>query len=227
MRELQRQRGRANGVTLETSTTHDAEAEPADDAPGIMEAGLESNFTTQADSGDIDQNMLKYIEEQMQGGGGGGGGADERAESLNPEEAQLYTTPAHLLGAIAAAGGGGPDAAEDSANRWLAGIMEVPLSTSEKMATLERTEEAKRAMAAKQRERYTSRADGEQGHHMVVPGNFNSNFHQHRRENAIAKKAQFGGKGGGKGGGPGNKGLAGDSAALGRFKAHERRKGGR
>ena len=56
-----------------------------------------------------------------------------------------------------------------------------------------------------------------------MPGNYNSNFHQHRREFAIAKRQEFGGKGGGgKGGG---KGLAGDAAAMGRFRAHERRMG--
>ena len=49
----------------------------------------------------------------------------------------------------------------------------------------------KAKMAQKDRQRELDQERG--GHHMVVPGNFNSNFHQHRRENALAKKAQFGG----------------------------------
>ena len=59
---------------------------------------------------------------------------------------------------------------------------------------------------------------------MVVPGNYNSNFHQHRRENALAKKAQFGG--GDRGNQPPRpSNMASDSAAFGRFRAHERRMG--
>ena len=71
---------------------------------------------------------------------------------------------------------------------------------------------------------------------MFVPHPADSNFHSHRRENAIAKKAQFaardaakggGGGGGGGGRGGGNRDLASDSAAFGRFKSNERNMGRR
>ena len=106
--------------------------------------------------------------------------------TLESEEAQLYTTPAHLIGVVPA-GMGASDETEDSANRWLAGIMEVPLSTEEKIAAIEQTEKAKRAMMDKQRAKQEMREkEQEREHHtLVMPGNYNSNFHQHRRENAI------------------------------------------
>ena len=230
MRELQRQRQRVRGVTLEPKGTLDAvdEVLANEKAPASIDHSLDMNFTTQADAGDIDQNMLRYIEEQMNGGGGGDGSAEQQASQLDPEEAELYTTPAHLLGVVP----GEPAAAatEDSANRWLAGIMEVPLSTEDKMSSIEQTEKAKRAMMERQRDRqaFHEREKERDGHKMAVPGNYNSNFHQHRRENALAKKAQFGGSQSGppKGGGGGQGGgLASDSAAFGRFRAHERRMG--
>lgn len=239
MRELQRQRQRTKGVTLEAKGMLDEVDEALatgteQAASAAAEGGLDSTFTSQTDAGEIDVNMLKYIEEQMHGGGDGEGeDGEKRRGLLNPEEAELYTTPSHLVGVVP--GGAEADSTEDSANRWLAGIMEVPLGTEDKIASIEATENAKRSMMethAKKRA-FHEREEARGGHKMEVPGNYNSNFHQHRRENAMAQRAKFGGgKGGGKGGdrhgqttGPGAKGMATDSAAFGRFRAHERRMG--
>ena len=229
MRELQKRRQRAKGTVMDQKGKVDEVDEAlGDETPATTADGLSSTFTTQADSGDIDQNMLKYIEEQMQAAAGSSseGAGEARGSALESEEAQLYTTPAHLIGVVPA-GMGASDETEDSANRWLAGIMEVPLSTEEKIAAIEQTEKAKRAMMDKQRAKQEMREkEQEREHHtLVMPGNYNSNFHQHRRENAIARKSQFGGKGGGGPGGGGGRGLASDAAAMGRFRAHERRMG--
>ncbi len=229
VRELQRQRQRAKGVTLEVKGMADAVDEAL--AAGGAEAtehGLESTFTSQTDSGEVDPNMLKYIEEQMHGGGGDGGGAAAGASvpTLDPEEAELYVVPAHLRGFNPK-----PEhnAVEDSANRWLAGIAEVPLGTDAKMAVIEETEKAKRAMMAKREggARHRAPEPPQEGHQLTIPANFNSNFHQHRREHAIARKAlstsDRGHGGGGAGGGArGTRDLASDGSAYGKFKAHVR-----
>ena len=231
MRELQRQRQRARGVTLEAKGVADdveavlaaggADAEPA------AEQGLASTFTTQTDSGEVDPNMLRYIEEQMQQQGGGGdmsgGGV------LDPEEAELYTTPAHLLAAVP--GGSNPHAQEESASRWLAGIVEVSLGTEAKMDCIEAAERAKRQMMQKASDKEAfRRAEQEREHQLTIPMNFNSNFHQHRREHAIKRRGDDpsggGGGGGGKGGTQGGHGgarnMSSDSQAYGRYMAKVR-----
>ena len=247
MRELQQQRRRAKGVTLEPKAVLDeveealAAGAAAEDG-GANNHGLDSTFTSQADSGEVDPNMLKYIEEQMNGGDGDPSKDGEKARSgvLDAEEAELYTTPAHLLGVVP--GGGAAQAEESSAQRWLAGITEVEVGVEDKMATIEATEKAKREMMQKMQEK-RRRAEEEarrNGHKMEVPGNFGSNFHLHRREFAIKKKEEMGkgkGKGGGRGGGGrgggrggedrGARDLAGDAAAYGRFRANERNFGRR
>ena len=105
MRELQQQRRRAKGVTLEPKAVLDeveealAAGAAAEDG-GANNHGLDSTFTSQADSGEVDPNMLKYIEEQMNGADGDPSKDGEKARSgvLDAEEAEMYTTPAHLLG---------------------------------------------------------------------------------------------------------------------------------
>lgn len=143
MRELQRQRQRAKGVTLEVKSSGDADDAGADDADDGEDHGLENTFTAQTDGGEVDPNMLRYIEEQMQKQGG----QSERAAggaALDDDEHGLYTTPAHLIGKVQST-----EAAElEDANRWLAGIQEVSLSAEDKMANIEQTELAKRKMMA-------------------------------------------------------------------------------
>ena len=275
MRELQKQRQRARGVTLEPKgaedPTDDAESAAAAEAAaaqanssGAKAHSLESTFTTQAEASEVDPNMLRYIEEKMRESGDGGGPSGSAAaaaaaaaaarsgggNALEAAEAELYRMPAHLLGAMRGGGGGGvaarqADATEESAQRWLAGITEVSLGAEARMTAIEETERAKRDLMERQLKKQRQReaeAHRDGGHTMVVPGNFNANFHQHRREHAIARREEQGGGGGGAGGGGGGGGgrggggggggrgrgghgtadLAGDASAYGRFKANER-----
>eukprot|EP00965_Chrysotila_dentata_P106674 3523511-Pleurochrysis_carterae.AAC.2 len=92
MRELQRQRQRTRGVTLEPKGGQEAD-EPQDTAED--DHGLESTFTAQSDAGEVDPNMLKYIEEQMRKDEADGAAAAKPAD----DEDGLYVTPAHLQGA--------------------------------------------------------------------------------------------------------------------------------
>ena len=98
MRELQRQRQRVKGVTLEARGLADAVDEAlAAEGKGEAEANhsLDATFTSQTEGGEVDQNMLKYIEEQMQRSGapaGDGLAAQSASHSapLDPEEEGLY-----------------------------------------------------------------------------------------------------------------------------------------
>lgn len=176
MRELQQQRRRAKGVTLEPKAALDEveEALAAGGAEAAPDHGLDSTFTSQTDSGEVDPEMLKYIEQQMQGGGAGGeDGEKPRGGVLDADEAELYTTPAHLIGVVP--GGSAAEADEESAaQRWLAGITEVDVSTEDKMANIEATEKAKRDMMQKQAEkkRFSELEAMRNGHKMEVPGNY-------------------------------------------------------
>ena len=72
----------------------------------------------------------------------------------------------------------------DDAQRWLAGIMEVPIGAEEKMEAIEQTELAKRKLMAQ--EAAAGRRGG--GPQLSIPANFNANFHQHRRDAAQLKR---------------------------------------
>ena len=114
-------------MTLEPKAALDAVEEAlAGGAEGAAAAandhGLDSTFTSQTDSGEVDVNMLKYIEEQMHGGGGAGGsGAEGEKRVLDAEEAELYTTPAHLLGVV-------PGGGTASNRQRKHGVARLPLS---------------------------------------------------------------------------------------------------
>ena len=136
-------RQRAKGVTLEVKNTSEAQGEEGEEAAAAAEDhGLDSTFTSQKDGGEVDTNMMKYIEEQMQKQGGSSA-AEVRATP--DDEDGLYTTPAHLIGKVQATEA---ELQQEDANRWLAGIQEVALTAEDKMATIEQTEAAKRKMMA-------------------------------------------------------------------------------
>jgi len=177
MKELQRQRQRAKGVTLEPKGNQELEEQAVVEEE--EDHTLESTFTAQTDAGDVDPNMLRYIEEQMKQEESEG----DKVSRTTAEEEELYTTPAHLKGRVLA--NDGVAAEQEDAQRWLAGIMEVPLDATDKMATIEETELAKRKMMAQRNARKPT-----SGYSVVVPGNFNSNFHMHRKETIGAVKAK-------------------------------------
>ncbi|KAL1528544.1 hypothetical protein AB1Y20_009887 [Prymnesium parvum] len=205
-REIQRQRQRAKGIALEVKSTGESEDKGQPDK--LDEHGLENTFTAQTDGGDVDPNMLRYIEEQMQRQNqsnerGGGAAVDD--------EDGLYTTPAHLRGKVLST-----EAAElEDANRWLAGIQEVSLPAEDKMANIEQTELAKRKMMAAKAAATSADASWK----MSIPGNFNSNFHQHRREftQVTAKKPEGSAP-------PGQLAVASDGAKVDAFRRNEAKK---
>jgi len=213
MRELQKQRQRAKGVTLEVKSAVE-EGEAAGEAEDAEDHGLENTFTAQKDGGEVDPNMLKYIEEQMQRQGGEGG--DRPAGGPVDDEDGLYVTPAHLIGKVQST-----EAAElEDANRWLAGIQEVAVSAEEKMANIEQTEVAKRKMMLAK----ANKPDKSKDWKIAIPGNYNSNFHLHRREFSQVAKGRGRGRGGRGRGGEAPTGsipVASDGARMESFRRNE------
>ena len=133
--------------------------------------------------------------------------------------------------------------------------MEVPLGAEEKMATVEATERAKREEMQRKaapvrapklplvaRPARTRRgrahalrfvracaqaAPGLREHEVVVPSNYNANFHQHRRETAVLRKKAASSSGHDHvppAEGEGIPAQATDHAALERFKRNDRSK---
>lgn len=221
MRELQRQRQRAKGVTLEVKNSSGEAGGEEGEEDGAADHGLESTFTAQTEGGEADPNMLKYIEEQMRreqlDSAAGGAGA-----AANDEDG-LFSTPDFLKGRVIAERAA---AENEDAGRWLAGIMEVSLPAEDKIATIEETEAAKRRMMAA---KLSSQGRGQST--MVIPGNFNANFHSHRREFAEVRKATAQSKGrdgtaGAAAAAASGMQVASDQGAIERFRrneAHKRR----
>ena len=170
MKELQRQRKREKGVSLELKGT-DGDAEELNPEEEARELNLDSTFTAQTDAGEVDPNMLKYIEEQMEKGEDG---AAKRNAAFEADDEELFATPAHLKERLKS--DVNLTEAED-AGRWLAGIVEVQVAPEEKMAAIEATEKAKRKLMEAKVKRGMA-----QGSAMDIPSNFNSNFHKHRQE---------------------------------------------
>tara|TARA_B110001452_G_scaffold54919_1_gene42353 strand:- start:1344 stop:2249 length:906 start_codon:yes stop_codon:yes gene_type:complete len=218
MKELQRQRQRAKGVTLEPKGDT-VEAVVGGEEEEGQDLSLDTTFTAQTDAGEVDPNMLKYIEEQMQKEDD----APKRANSAFAEDdEELFATPAHLKKRHESASLPAAELEAEDANRWLAGIVEVSLAPEDKMAAIEATELAKRKlMAAKA----SARAAGPELS-MEIPANYNANFHKHRQETKqmMKEKRGKGGGGPGGGGGKGMGGLASDGKAMAQFRAHDRNK---
>jgi len=201
MRTLQRNRQRACGVTLEAKGEVDPEeqagAEPGEEEPGDVAAVLDATFTQQTEGGDVDPNMLRYIEEAMGKDPSAEGGS--AADALDDEEAELYKTPEFLLARKNAAA---KEDQEEDAQRWLAGIEEVEVSVHEKLYNVEQTEKAKAKMLdkleSKMRKSAVQQGRGEQTgggarEATALPGNFGSNYHMHRKSFAMAQRPGGGG----------------------------------
>ena len=130
MKELQRQRKREKGVSLELKGTDGDAEELNPDEEEARELNLDSTFTAQTDAGEVDPNMLKYIEEQMEKGEDG---AAKRNAAFEADDEELFATPAHLKERLKS--DVNLTEAED-AGRWLAGIVEVQVAPEEKMAAI-------------------------------------------------------------------------------------------
>ena len=130
---------RAKGVSLAPKAALDEVEEALQQVPVKKVDHGPDSTTSQTDSGEADPNMLKTSRANARRRRRGFFADGERAMSseLDAEEVELYTTPAHLLGVIPVAF---LHAEESSAQRWLAGIIEVEVGVEEKMATIEPTE---------------------------------------------------------------------------------------
>ena len=211
MKELQRQRKREKGVTLELKGTDGAPVEKLDPDDEARDMNLDNTFTAQTDAGEVDPNMLKYIEEQMEKGEDG---APKRANAFDADDEELFATPAHLKRMKSDIN---LTEAED-AGRWLAGIVEVQVAPEDKMAAIEATENAKRKLMEARAKRGAPMPSA-----MDIPSNFNSNFHKHRREGAqMIKSKGSGGGGPGHTNQPSDPNLASDGRAAAVFRANDR-----
>ena len=132
-----------------------------------------------------DPHMLQYVEAELakrrQAGGGEPSGVAETAEDKPkpPPGASLWETPASLAAA--------PRDDEESADRYLTGIVEVQLPAEVKFRNIEETERAKAELLKKQRRR-EFRGTGAGGARADAGGNFSSNFALHKKQLAAAQK---------------------------------------
>jgi hypothetical protein len=132
-----------------------------------------------------DPHMLQYVEAELakrrQASGGEPSGVAETAEDKPkpPPGASLWETPAALAAA--------PRDDEESADRYLTGIVEVQLPAEVKFRNIEETERAKAELLKKQRRR-EFRGTGAGGARADVGGNFSSNFALHKKQLAAAQK---------------------------------------
>jgi hypothetical protein len=132
-----------------------------------------------------DPHMLQYVEAELakrrQASGGEPSGVAETAEDKPkpPPGASLWETPASRAAA--------PRDDEESADRYLTGIVEVQLPAEVKFRNIEETERAKAELLKKQRRR-EFRGTGAGGARADLGGNFSSNFALHKKQLAAAQK---------------------------------------
>lgn len=142
---------------------------PADDA---FETGIGTQFSAETNIGDTDEQMMKYIEDQMskRTGAGESSKKDESDSNryLSPEEAAILALPSHLRETST------KKSEEMLSNQMLNGIPEINLGIEAKIRNIEATEEAKQKLIAEQKSKKDLPSH-------FVPKNFAVNFVQHHR----------------------------------------------
>ncbi|XP_030028470.2 telomere length and silencing protein 1 homolog [Manduca sexta] len=140
------------------------------------DTGIGTQFSAETNKRDEDEEMMKYIEEQLakrKEGHNNDKGDNEHNDSLkylSPEEAALLSLPEHLR--ISSAN----RSEEMLSNQMLSGIPEVDLGIDAKIKNIEATEEAKMKLLW---ERHNKKDAPSQ----FVPTNMAVNFVQHNRFN--------------------------------------------
>ena len=143
-----------------------------------------------------DPHMLQYVEaelakrRQASGVSDVSTPGDDANRRAPPAAASLWETPAAFASA--------PRETEDSADRYLTGIVEVQLPAEVKFRNIEETERAKAELLKKQRRRdHRGGAGGAGGGGGIAAGgNYSSNFALHKKQHAAAQKhGTRGGKG--------------------------------
>lgn len=138
----------------------------SDDA---YDTGIGTQFSAETNIGDTDEEMMKYIEEQLKKKKGiEVDSKDETNKYLTPEEAAILALPSHLRESST------KKSEEMLSNQMLNGIPEVDLGIESKIKNIEATEEAKQKLIADQKSKKDFPSQ-------FVPQNFAVNFVQHNR----------------------------------------------
>ncbi|XP_039287152.1 telomere length and silencing protein 1 homolog [Nilaparvata lugens] len=201
MKNLQKLRGRPNGVSvvslalgqkvseveeclvsdpfkvksgglIDMHALKNGQVQKVDDA---YDTGIGTQFSAETNKRDEDEEMMKYIEDQLSKRKGKLTEEGEEAEEgkgkyCSPEEAALQAVPNHLRASST------HRSEEMLSNQMLSGIPEVDLGIDAKIRNIEATEEAKLKLLWDQR----CKKDGPS---QFVPTNMAVNFVQHNRFN--------------------------------------------
>ncbi|KAM7357962.1 splicing factor C9orf78 isoform 2-T2 [Cochliomyia hominivorax] len=140
------------------------------------DVGIGTQFSAETNKRDEDEEMMKYIEQELQKRKGltesnteNETGPDPQ-KYLTPEEAALYALPEHLRQSSS------HRSEEMLSNQMLNGIPEVDLGIEAKIKNIEATEEAKQKLLQDQKNK-------KDGPSQFVPTNMAVNFMQHNRFN--------------------------------------------
>jgi len=160
------------GGMVHMKTLKSGNVKRVDDA---YDTGIGTQFSAETNKRDEDEEMMKYIEEQLSKRKGkmkmeNEPAAGEEAKYCSPEEAALQAVPDHLRASSTRR------SEEMLSNQMLSGIPEVDLGIDAKIRNIEATEEAKLKLLW---ERH-SKKDGPSH---FVPTNMAVNFVQHNRFN--------------------------------------------
>ncbi|CAG9133874.1 hypothetical protein JYU34_010237 [Plutella xylostella] len=140
------------------------------------DTGIGTQFSAETNKRDEDEEMMKYIEEQLskrkEGHKGDKKDSDQNdaLKYLSPEEAALLSLPEHLRSSST------QKSEEMLSNQMLSGIPEVDLGIDAKIKNIEATEEAKMKLLWERRNK-------KDGPSQFVPTNMAVNFVQHNRFN--------------------------------------------
>lgn len=137
------------------------------------DTGIGTQFSVETNKRDEDEEMMKYIEDQLtkRKGGVSDGIPDAKDDNLmykSPEEAALQAVPKHLRESSA------QRSEEMLSNQMLSGIPEVDLGIEAKIRNIEATEDAKLKLLRESLQK-------KDGPSQFVPSNMAVNFIQHNR----------------------------------------------
>jgi len=158
------------GAELEVVTQHQLQSVgKAGQRGGLVESGISGTFKNEvSEHVVVNEQMEKYIKEKIQERRGGKAD-DENGEVQKTAEDELYEIPDFLRQEA-------DKDVEESGDRWLAGIAEVELPISVKLANIERTETAKADLIKQKEASYKNRRNNPS---REIPASFNANYKQH------------------------------------------------
>ncbi|XP_031630296.1 telomere length and silencing protein 1 homolog [Contarinia nasturtii] len=165
-----------SGGILNMKNIKSGKMQQVDDA---YDVGIGTQFSAETNKRDEDEEMMKYIEEQLNkrknskipnGAGGDNDNENFDEKYLSPEEAALLSLPEHLRVSST------HRSEEMLSNQMLNGIPEVDLGIDIKIKNIEATEAAKEKLIRDQKNKKSTPSQ-------FVPSNMAVNFVQHNRFN--------------------------------------------